>query len=196
MTGQNNFENGESHGSASHAGAYSAEELQTAHAFIAECHGTLVKIARAQRRRSRLRDTMLTGDLLHEAILRIGGRANWSSRGHFERAMALAMRHVVIDRAREKLTLKRGGGAAFEPLDEDQLLPHYNETPEQLVAIGQALSTLQNSHPRWVRIIDARYFAGLTEEECADALGLSARTVRRDWKDAKRWLAQALGLSK
>ncbi|MEO0973512.1 MAG: ECF-type sigma factor, partial [Pseudomonadota bacterium] len=121
---------------------------------------------------------------------------HWNTDEHFVRATNLAIRHVIVDRAREKLTAKRGAGAGHQPLeDSEDILLDYGETPEQLVAIGQAMATLETEHPRWVQIIDARYFAGLTETECAAATGLSPRTVRREWGEARKWLAGQLGLA-
>ncbi len=175
--------------------SYSATDREAAADLLAENYDLLLRLARQQRRRARLSDTMQTRDLLHSALTRMDMAGEWNSRQHFVRATNLAIRHVIIDRAREKLTAKRGAGNAPLRLeDSEDILADYGETPEQLVAIGQALQDLETDHPRWVQIIDARYFAGLTEEECAQAISLSPRTVRREWGEAKKWLAGQLGL--
>ncbi len=176
---------------------YSDSDRDAAAALLAENYDLLLGLARQQRRRARLGDTLQTSDLLHDALSRLDMARDWNSRQHFVRATDLAIRHVIIDRAREKLTAKRGAGAGhirFE--DHEDILCDYGETPEQLVAIGQAIATLEHDHPRWVQIIDARYFAGLTETECAAAMGLSPRTVRREWGEARKWLAERLGLAR
>ncbi|MEO0425575.1 MAG: ECF-type sigma factor [Pseudomonadota bacterium] len=176
--------------------SHSQTDRKAAEDLLAENYDLLLGIARQQRRRARLGDTMQTSDLLHSALTRLDISQNWNSRQHFVRATNLAIRHVIIDRAREKLTAKRGSGASHVRVeDSEDILLDYGETPEQLVAIGQAIDALEAEHPRWVQVIDARYFAGLTEAECASALDLSARTVRREWGDAKKWLADQLGVS-
>jgi RNA polymerase sigma factor (TIGR02999 family) len=174
---------------------YSESDRAAAQALLAENYDLLLGLARHQRRRARMGDTMQTSDLLHDALARLDMARDWNSRQHFVRATSLAIRHVIIDRAREKLTAKRGAGAShLRYEDSEDILQDYGETPEQLVAIGQAVATLEAAHPRWVQIIDARYFAGLTETECALAIGLSPRTVRREWHAARQWLASHLGL--
>lgn len=175
---------------------YSALDRDMADALLAKDYDLLLNLARSQRRRAHLGDTMQTNDLLHEALTRLDLARDWASRQHFVRAANLAIRHVIIDRAREKLTAKRGAGVGHQRFeDSEDILPDYGETPEQLVAIGEALAALEADHPRWAQIIDARYFAGLDESACAAALGLSPRTVRREWAEAKAWLAERLGLT-
>ncbi len=176
--------------------SYSETDRTAAAQLVAENYGLLLQLARQQRRRARLRDTMQTHDLLHEALVRLNARRDWASRQHLVRATSLAIRHVIVDRARAKLSAKRGGGALHQSLESSEdILPDYGETPQQLVAIGRALQALEAEHPRWVQLIDARYFAGLSEAECAAALGLSDRTVRREWHAAKKWLATRLEIT-
>lgn len=176
--------------------AYRQDERQRAETLITEHYDTLIGIARAKRRRSRLSDTVCTVDLLHEAYVRIGGKALFDDGAHFIRAVNLAMRHVIIDHARRKLADKRGGGASAVTLDErSPLLPEFSETPEELVGIAQLLRALEVCNPRWLRVVDARYFGGMTEDETASVLGVSSRTVRRDWTEARQWLAERMGLA-
>lgn len=176
--------------------AYGRAERERAEALIAEHYDTLIGIARAKRRRNGLNDTMSTVDLLHEAYVRFDAKALFDDGAHFIRAVNLAMRHVIIDHARRKLTDKRGGGVSAETLDDrSPLLPEFSETPEDLVGIAQLLRALEACNPRWLKVVDARYFGGMTEDETANVLGVSTRTVRRDWTEARQWLAARMGLA-
>ncbi|WP_051698461.1 ECF-type sigma factor [Erythrobacter litoralis] len=176
--------------------AYASDERERAEALIAEHYDTLIGIARAKRRRNGLNDTLSTVDLLHEAYVRIGGEALFDDGAHFIRAANLAMRHVIIDHARRKLAGKRGGGQGAVTLDEHSpLFPEFSETPEELVGIAQLLRALEACNPRWLKVVDARYFGGMTEDETASVLGVSARTIRRDWSEAREWLAERMGLA-
>jgi RNA polymerase sigma factor (TIGR02999 family) len=171
--------------------SYSAAERELAERFVAEHYDTLLRIARAKRRRAGVGHTCDTLEILHEAFARLNGRADFTSSEHFLRACVLAMRHVIVDYARRKLAIKRGGwqgNLSFDGVEE--FLPEFNESPEQLVSIAKLLDELENSHPRWLQIVDARYFSGMTETETAVTLGLSERTVRRDWREARGWLAE------
>ena len=174
---------------------YSAEDAALADRLIAEKYDTLQDIARAKRRRANVGDTMRTCDLLHESWLRLDGKREWRSEEHFIRAATLAMRHVIIDYARRKLAAKRGGGAEHESYDNEATFPEFAETPDEVIVIGQLMERLEAINPRWMLIVDARYFAGMTEEETADALALSPRTVRRDWKAARTWMGKQMGVS-
>jgi len=174
-------------------GDYTVSERALADRLIRENYDDLVTIARARRRRGRLNDTMCTIDLLHESFIRLNGKGQWESREHFINAVALAMRNVIIDHARKKQSLKRGNGAIKISVEEAEgLFPEFRETPEQLVGISNLMEKLSLENPRWMRIVDARYFSGLTENETANALKMSGRTVRRDWQQARAWLANEL----
>ena len=154
----------------------------------------MLTLARNRRRRAGFSDTMMTEDVLHESFLKLSGRTVWQSQEHFLRTASLAMRQVVVDHARRKLAEKRGGGRADAPLDDvSDVVAGFGESPEQIVIIDDLLRQMARENPRWLRIVDARYFAGLTEEEAAALLGLSERTVRRDWKAARAWLAERIG---
>lgn len=173
---------------------YRPDEREVAEGLMESAYDTLLGLARTRRRRADVGDTMLTSDLLHESFLKLSGSTVWQSQEHFLRTASLAMRQVIVDHARARLTAKRGSGRANVPLEgSEALLPEFGETPEQLVAIGQLLERLEEENPRWLRVVDARYFAGMTEAETAAALGLSERTVRREWRAARDWLAEQLG---
>lgn len=174
---------------------YSPEETALAEQLVVENYETLVQIARAKRRRAQLGDTLLTTDLLHESYLKLNGQRLWRSSQHFICAATLAMRHVIVDHARAKLSQKRGQGAVHVSLeDSEHLMPEFSERPEEILAIAELLERLARENPRWVRIIDSRYFGGMTEAETAVVLSLSERTVRRDWRQARAWLAAQLGV--
>lgn len=168
---------------------YDTVERGVAAALFAQHYDDLANLARSRRRRSRAADTMMTEDILHESFLKLGQEKTWRDDKHFLCAASLAIRHVVIDYARRKLTAKRRH-ERVENADEVEAMVEYGESPEELVAIGNLMEQLEQARPRWARIVDARYFAGMTEEETADMLGVSDRTVRRDWTDARAWLAE------
>jgi RNA polymerase sigma factor (TIGR02999 family) len=110
----------------------------------------------------------------------------------FLRAAAAAMRRVLVDHARTRRALKRGGEARREALDETLL--RYETSAIDLVAVDEALARLESFDPELAALVDLRFFGGLTEEETARALGVSSRTVRRGWRSAKLWLARELSL--
>jgi RNA polymerase sigma factor (TIGR02999 family) len=132
--------------------------------------------------------------LVHEAYTRLlgGGEAmmrhgqRWDSRGHFFAAAAEAMRRILIDRAREKRSRKRGGGR--RQLDIDAFDVATRATPDQLLAIDDALAKLAREDPAAARLVELRYFAGLTVDEAGKALGMSTATAYRHWKYARAWL--------
>lgn len=173
---------------------YRDDEREIAAGFSRLAYDSLLSLARTRRRRAGFRDTMMTDDLLQETFLKLSGKTAFESPDHFVRTASLAMRQVVVDHARRKLSDKRGGGEANLTYDEGTtVLPEFSETPEQIVILNDLLKRLETEHPRLARIVDARYFAGMTEVEVAASLGLSERTVRRDWQAARAWLAQHMG---
>ena len=175
---------------------YSDDERLTAKQLIAEHYELLSSVARQKRRRARMNDTMLTTDILHEGYLKLDEKKNWNSSDHFLKSATLAIRHVIVDSARKRLSQKRGGDMQKVTLDDTTALaPEFQETPEQVLAISSLLEKLAAANPRWMRIVDARYFSGMSEKETADLLNVSERTVRRDWKAARLWIAKELGVA-
>lgn len=142
------------------------------------------------------REVTLTGTaLLHEAWLRLGGGNGngqaWDSRGHFFTAAAEAMRRILVDQARARLRQKRGGGKEHVPLDEATCVA----TPQQdekLLMVHEVLDELAGKDPQQAHIVKLHFFVGWTNDEIAAQLGISEKTVRRQWKLAKAWLFQAL----
>jgi RNA polymerase sigma factor (TIGR02999 family) len=137
--------------------------------------------------------TLQATALVHEAYLRLvdGEKAqHWDGRGHFFAAAAQAMRRILIDRAREKGREKRGG--KLQRLDIDALDLAARVTPDQLLAVDEALSRLAAEDPTAGRIVELRYFAGLTVDEAGQALGISTTTAYRHWNYARAWLHSEL----
>ncbi len=117
-------------------------------------------------------------------------RAEWRDRAHFLALAAVAMRHVLIDRAKARAALKRGGGRTRISFDEQQI--GVDDQPEALLQLDEALRGLAGAEPRLARVVECRFFGGLTEEEIAAALGITVRTVQRDWVKARALLRRTL----
>lgn len=137
--------------------------------------------------------SLQTTALVHEAYLRLTGRGDVAARGrsYFFAAAARAMRQVLIDHARRRTAAKRGGGAPAADLDEATNAA--DDYAERLLGLDQALAALEAHAPRQVRVIECRFFGGLSVDETAAALNVSARTVKSDWALARAWLFNALG---
>jgi RNA polymerase sigma factor (TIGR02999 family) len=138
--------------------------------------------------------TLQATALVHEAYLRLVGHEQarlWNGRGHFFAAAAEAMRRILVDRARDKQRLKRGGGRARVELDEIEIAAETG-TPD-ILALDEALEGLAREEPACAELVKLRYFAGLTQEESAQALGVTRRTADRYWAFARAWLLRALG---
>jgi RNA polymerase sigma factor (TIGR02999 family) len=132
--------------------------------------------------------TLQATALVHEAYLKLVEQrsTDWQSRAHFFGIAAQLMRRILIDHARGHLRGKRGGGQRPVPLDE--ALVFSPEESEEFVRLDEALDRLAKFDPRQAKIVELRYFGGLTVEETADLLGISPKTVKRDWSVAKAWL--------
>jgi RNA polymerase sigma factor (TIGR02999 family) len=152
----------------------------------------LRRLARQQRRQGPQARSLDTTALVHEAYLKLAGSPGLRirDRGHLMAVTACAMRQVLIGRARARLRMKRGSGHDPLPLDE-QRLPVFVEA-EQLLDLDRALDSLRRNDDRLAQIFECRYFAGLGEEETAEVLGLSLRTVQRGWLRARTWLKAEL----
>ena len=136
--------------------------------------------------------TLSTTGLVHEAYLKLvdQSRAGWRDLAHFRALASLAMRHVLVDRARERCALKRGGARRQITLDDDVMA--VEDQPEVLLQLNEALLRLAAVEPRLARVVDCRFFGGLTEQETAEALDLTTRTVQRDWVKARVMLQRLL----
>lgn len=150
-------------------------------------------IARSQLRRERPDHTLGATGLVHEAYLRLSGREGLApaDRRQFFAIAAQAMRRVLIDYARTRKRKKRGGGQPLEPIDEHLLLS--DEAADEVLALDAALERLARANERAARVVEQRFFAGLTLAETADVLGISMKTVQRDWLVARAWLRKEIG---
>ncbi|MGB3544348.1 sigma-70 family RNA polymerase sigma factor [Rubrivirga sp.] len=153
----------------------------------------LRQIARSFHARHDIGDTLTATSLVHEAYFKLvdGDRLPFDGRAHFFGAAARAMRQVVVDSARSKNRAKRGGGQAALRLDEALPVAAPGRS-EDVLALDEALVELEKVDPRAARVVECRYFAGLTVEETAGALEVSPMTVKRDWAAARAWLHNAL----
>jgi RNA polymerase sigma factor (TIGR02999 family) len=150
-------------------------------------YGELRALAARQLAHEAPGQTLQPTALVHEAYLRLVGQEparSYQGRRHFFAAAATAMRRILIDRARKKQTQKRGGGLQRQPLEEIPAL----EPEEELLALDEALLRLAALDPEKARLVELRYFAGLTGEEAAEALGISPSTADRHWAYARAWL--------
>jgi RNA polymerase sigma factor (TIGR02999 family) len=148
----------------------------------------LHRIAHYQLARQRIDHTLSTTGLVHEAYLKLVDQtaASYADRVHFLAVSSRAMRQVLIDYARKRNTAKRGGGWQRVPLEEGRIA--VGDRADMLLALDEALIRLSNMNGRLGRVVECRFFGGMTEEETAAALGITDRTVRRDWTKARMWL--------
>jgi RNA polymerase sigma factor (TIGR02999 family) len=147
-------------------------------------------VARRERRRVGAGDTLQTTALIHEAFLKLRNSGSFTHEAHFLRSAALAMRHALINYARDQVAAKRGSGATVLPLEDasDVRAP----TDDALLEVNEALGRLATLNPRLAQVVECRFFAGYGDAETAQALGLTDRTVRRDWLKARTWLRREL----
>jgi RNA polymerase sigma factor (TIGR02999 family) len=154
----------------------------------------LRKLAAHKLAREKPGQTLQATALVHEAYLRLvdaeGGRA-WNSRGHFFAAAAEAMRRILVNRARDKRRLKRGGD--WERVELEDLAIADEAGSLDILALDEALEGLAREEPACAELVKLRFFAGLTQEEAALALGVTRRTANRYWAFARAWLRQSLG---
>ena len=147
----------------------------------------LRRIAHRRLQAERPGHSLGTTGLVHETYLKLVDqtRVEWRDRGHFFALAARAMRRILVDYARRYRALRRGGGLRPVSLNEDAALAEREET---LLALDEALERLAALNGRLSQVVECRFFAGLTEEETAEALGVTTRTVQRDWAKARGWL--------
>ena len=161
--------------------------------LLPHIYNELHRQAAAYLRRERPNHTLQTTALVHEAYLKLidQKQVEWKSRGHFFALAAQAMRRILVDHAKSRHREKRGGPNEDIPL-EDELLAVAEETNIDVIALDEALSRLAKFDPQQERIVEMRYFAGLSLDETAAAIGISRATAARDWAVAKAWLHREL----
>lgn len=149
----------------------------------------LRKLAHARMAQEKPGQTLDATGLVHEAYMRLVDGAenqNWNSRGHFFGAAAEAMRRILVENARRRASHKRGGELVRQPLPESAI--ESPQTDDDLVALDEALDQLAATDPEAAQLVKLRYFAGLTMQEAADAMGMPIRTTGRTWAFARGWL--------
>ena len=172
--------------------AWSEGDETALHQLAPLIHSELHRLARHYMSRERPGHVLQTTALVNEAYLRLIDWKNvhWQNRAHFFGVAAQMMRRILVDFARERQYLKHGGGALQVSFDEAALLAAHSNT--DLVALDEALTALMEVDPRKVRVVEMRFFAGLSVEEIANVLTVSKETVMRDWRLAKVWLLREL----
>ena len=155
-------------------------------------HGELRRLARREMRRERPGHTLQTTALVNEAYMRLVDMSgvSWNDRAHFFAMSARLMRRILVDHARSRRYIKRGGGARRVPFDEG--LTVSAEPAADLVALDDALQALARVDARKSQVVELRYFGGLSVEETAEALHVSPETVMRDWRLARAWLLREI----
>ena len=153
-------------------------------------HTELHRLARRHLARERRNHTMQPSSLVQEAFLRLLPGAGWQNRAHFFAVASQVMRHVLVDYARDRRRVKRGGAAVHISVDAAVVLSP--EQVEQIVAVDLALQRLAKSDERKSQVFEMRFFGGLSVEETAEVLGVSPNTVIRDWSFARAWLRREL----
>lgn len=163
--------------------------------LVEEVYGELRRIAGSYLRREQSRSLQAT-ELVHDTYLRLMKDATprWQSRTHFLAIAAISMRRLLVERARARHADKRGGHQVQVTLDASLLAPQPDSEaqPIDLIALDRALNALVRLDPQQARIVELRYFGGLTVDETADALDISPATVKRHWTVARAWLLRAL----
>lgn len=152
----------------------------------------LHRLASAYMRRERKDHTLQPSALVNEAYVKLIGnqQVNWQSRGHFYAAAARVMRNILIDHARTRSAERRGGAPARTELRDDMIF--VEENPEQFLALDACLNRLAQIDERQSKVVELRFFGGLSVEETAAALNISEKTVKRDWAFARAWLEAEL----
>ncbi len=169
-------------------GAADGSDPGSAEDLLPLVYGELRRLAAAKMALQPPGQTLQPTALVHEAWLKLAGdsRASWNDRQHFFRAAAEAMRQILIDRARAKQRLRRGANPVRVNLDD--LDASVEAEPEALLLVDEALQLLAQEHPDRAELVKLRFYAGLSIEESAQALGVSASTIQRRWTLARAWL--------
>ncbi len=167
-------------------------DAQAAHEVLPLVYRELHAMASRRMASERLEHTLQATALVHEAYLRLVGaqQTTWKGKGQFCLAAAEAMRRILIEHARKRGRVKRGGNRKRVSLDIDVLAREAQ--PEEITAVDEAIRRLEEKDPRMGEIVRLRFFVGLSVDETAAALGLSDRTVRREWALARAWLSREL----
>jgi RNA polymerase sigma factor (TIGR02999 family) len=161
--------------------------------LIPQIYDELRRLASCYLQGERVDHTLQTTALVHEAYFRLVDQKNveWTNRNHFFGVAAQMMRRILVDHARKHHAFKRGSSWTRVSLDQAEVL--FREQPQQLIALDDLLTQLASLDPEASRIVDLRFFAGLSLEETAEVMGLSTAKVRREWSVAKAWFTREMG---
>jgi len=172
-----------------------AGDRQASAELLPLVYDELRRLARQKMGQERAGHTLQATALVHEAYLRLvdaSAGKSWDCRWHFFAAAAEAMRRILVDQARRRGRIKRGGSAARQRIDLEDVELTVNEPPAELLAVDEALTALAARHPDKAQLVKLRYFAGLTIDEAAEAMGISTATANRQWAYARAWLFRYL----
>jgi len=175
----------------------SAGDSHAANSLLPLVYDQLRALARERMRRQRSGQTMEATALVHEAFIRLVDQTHasqWKGRWHFFAAASEAMRRILVDSARRRGRLKRGGGRQRVNLDDIELT--VESPPDELIELDEALARLEQVHPEKAQLVKLRYFGGLTIEEAAEALGIGTSTADRHWAFARAWLYRHIAAQK
>lgn len=169
----------------------SAGDQNAAESLYSKVYGEFRRMARQQLSRQHHSHTLQPTALVNEAYLKLidQNSTTWKNRSHFFAVGAMAMRHVLVNHAIAKKTQKRGGDAIRVPLDDRLISPHQDQ---DVLAVDEALKELAALNENYAKIVECRFFGGLSWNETAEALGMSATTVRRHWTICSAWLRERL----
>lgn len=170
-------------------------DADAVNALFSESYPLLTRLARARLRPHVRTPTLDTSSLVHEAYLRFvsAGRLRFEDRVHFQRWAGRVMRSVIVDLARKRRSDKRGGAAEHVTLTSDLPVASHGGSHDLVLRVHEALARFPERDARAVQVVELRFFAGLNDGEVAEALGVTSRTVRRDWEKARLLLADMLG---
>lgn len=166
-----------------------AGKLETSADLLPLVYSELRKLAASKLAAEPAGQMLQATALVHEAYLRLSKNAEqqrWNSRGHFFGAAATAMRRILIEQARRKKTLRAGG--EFNRVSSNDIEQTLTSSPAELLTLNEALTTLAEAHPRKAKLVELRFFAGLTNREAAGVLNISISTADQDWRYARAWL--------
>ena len=159
-------------------------------ALVPVVYKELHRLAHCELRKERPNHTLQSAALVHEAYFRLLGQKppQWESRTHFFAIAAQLMRQILVDYARRRRASKRGSGVCMLTLDDAMALPQRKDKDVDVIAVDDALNALAEIDPRQSRVVELRFFAGLSLEETSEVMGIATATVQRDWTAARAWL--------
>ena len=171
---------------------YSQGDQDALDELIPQIYNELRRLASSYLQGERIDHTLQTTALVHEAYIRLVSQrlAQWNNRNHFFAVAAQMMRRILVDHARKHSSIKRGRSFSKVPLED--AVTFFHENPHQVIAVDELLTRLAHFDPRATRIVELRFFAGLSVDETAEVMGISVAKVRREWTVTKAWLAREL----